>query len=118
MALSWVRLDCGFTQNRKVLELVAERKFQAITVYVAGLGYAGAQELDGFLPSIALPMLHGTKKHASELVSVGLWRETAGGWEINGWGDYQPSRQTSEDRSNNARKAAQIRWAKEKGEAE
>jgi hypothetical protein len=63
-------------------------------------------------------MLHGTKKHAAELVTVGLWQAVAGGWEINGWSDYQPSRQTSEDRSANARKAAQIRWSKEKGETE
>lgn len=114
MALSWVRLDCGFTQNRKVLELVAERKFQAITVYVAGLGYAGAQETSGIVPKAALTLLHGTAKQARELTEVGLWIPCAEGWQIKNWDEYQPTRLTGEERSTRARDAANARWGKER----
>lgn len=110
MALSWVRLDCGFTQNRKVLELVSGRKFQAVTVYIGGLGYAGAQETDGLVPKGALPLLHGTVKQARELTEVGLWVPCLEGWLIKNWDEYQPSRQTSAERSERARNAANKRW--------
>jgi hypothetical protein len=112
MALPWVRLDTAFPTNPKVLQLAEDKKWQAITVYVAGLAYSGAQGTDGFLPSTCLPFLHGTRRTASDLVSVGLWKGCPGGWDINGWIEFQPTSNEHEERRRKAKVAAEIRWAK------
>lgn len=112
MALPWVRLDTGFAHNPKVLELVAEKKWQAIAVYIAGLGYSGQHGTDGFLPKSALPLLHGTARTATDLVHARLWVGCPGGWDINGWSEFQPSSEEHEDRKRKAKAAAEIRWAK------
>jgi hypothetical protein len=116
MALPWVRLDTQWAHNPKFLTLAEDKKWRAIVGYMAGLGYAGAHGTDGFLPAVGLPMLHGTKREATELVEVGLWVPAPGGWDINGWGEFQPSNFDTEQRSKKAREAAQIRWARQRGE--
>lgn len=120
MALPWVRLDTAFPLNPKVLMLVEDKKWQSITVYIAGLAYSGAQGTGGFLPASCLPFLHGTKRNATDLVHTGLWLGRPGGWDINGWAEFQPSSEEHEDRKRKAKAAAEIRWAKarEKGAAE
>jgi hypothetical protein len=67
---------------------------------------------DGFLPASALPFLHGTKRNATDLASVGLWIPSSGGWDINGWHEFQPSSDENEARRRKAKDAAQARWAK------
>lgn len=113
MGLPWVRLDTQWPHNPKFLMLAEDRKWRAICVYMAGLGYAGVHGTAGFLPAVALSMLHGTKKESAELVEVGLWNPAPGGWDINGWVEFQPSLQDAATRSDRARKAAQKRWADE-----
>lgn len=113
MGLPWVRLDTQWPHNPKFLMLVEDKKWRAIAVYMAGLGYSGAHGTDGFLPVVALPMLHGTKREAEHLVEVRLWLPAqGGGWQINGWAEFQPSTEENEERSRKAREAAQIRWAR------
>ena len=114
MALPWVRLDTGFPMNPKVLALVEDKKWQSICVYIAGLAYSGQQGTDGFLPSSSLVFMHGTKKHADDLVNVGLWVPHQGGYDINDWKEYQLSSEEHEDRRSRARAAAEIRWNKTK----
>lgn len=113
MGLPWVRLDTQWSSNPKFLMLIEDKKWRAISVYMAGLGYAGVHGTAGFLPSVALPMLHGTRKEAADLVDVGLWNPAQGGWDINGWLEFQPSLQDAQSRSDRARHAAQKRWADE-----
>lgn len=110
MALPWVRLDTSFPQNPKVLMLTEDKKWQSITVYIAGLAYSGAQGTDGFLPSSCLSFLHGTKRNATDLCTVGLWMARRGGWDINGWTEFQPSSDEHQERSKRARLAAEERW--------
>lgn len=110
MGLPWVRLDTGFAQNPKILHLIEDKKWQAVVVYVASLGYSGQHGTDGFIPNSAIPFLHGTKKHANDLVNVSLWVGRPGGFDINGWNDFQPSDEEIKRRSDRARKAAEIRW--------
>lgn len=112
MALPWVRLDTGFPMNPKILMLVEDKKWQSIAVYIGGLAYSGQQGTDGFLPISALPFLHGTKRNATDLVAVGLWKGCPGGWDINGWAEFQPSSDEHEQRKAKAKAAAEIRWAK------
>jgi hypothetical protein len=116
MALPWVRLDTQWPHNPKFLTLVEDKKWRAIAVYMAGLGYSGAHGTKGFLPSLSLPHLHGTRREAAELTEIGLWVPQQGGWDINGWAEFQPETDDSEARRKKAIKAAQIRWAK-KGDA-
>lgn len=110
MGLPWVRLDTQFASNPKILYLVADKKFKSAFVWVASLGYAGAHGTDGFIPAAALPFLHATKADAKALAEVGLWLETIGGWEINGWADFQQSNEESQLRKKRAKDAAMARW--------
>lgn len=112
MALPWVRLETNWHHNLKFLMLVEDKKWRAITVYLAGLAWAGGQGQDGYIPKAVLPIVHATTKEAQQLVEVALWIPTQGGWEINDWAEYQPTSMTQEERSNRARLAAQARWAK------
>lgn len=110
MALPWVRLDTAFPRNHKVLALIADKKWQAVTCYISGLAYAGEQGSDGFLPSPCLPFIHGTSRIADSLVEVGLWQGVPGGWLINGWLEFQASSEEHAARSRKARAAAELRW--------
>jgi hypothetical protein len=111
MALPWVRMDSQWPHNPKFLMLVERKKFKAITVYWGAVAWSGAQGLNGYLPSHALPMIHGTKREADDLMEVGLWDMAQAGWDIHDWADYQPSNEEHAKRSERARIAAQKRWA-------
>lgn len=110
MGLPWVRIDTQFASNPKILYLVEDKKFRAAFVWVASLGYSGAQGTDGFLPTACLPFLHASRSDAKALVDVGLWVETIGGWEINGWADFQPTSDEMAERKKRAKAAAMTRW--------
>jgi hypothetical protein len=110
VALPWIRLDTQFATNPKVLLLVEQKAHRALFVYVCGLGYAGAHGTDGYIPRGALPFLHGSKRDADQLVSVGLWRKNPVGYEINDWQTYQGIDPEATARSQKAKAAAMIRW--------
>jgi hypothetical protein len=110
MALPWVRMDTQWPHNPKFLMLVEDGRWRAISVYWAALGWTGAQGLDGFVPYYALPQVHATRKVAGELVEVSLWHPCEGGWEINGYIEFQPSSEEHALRSKRARDAAMVRW--------
>ncbi len=110
MSLPWVRLDTAFPMNPKILGLVEDRAWQSVVAYVSGLSYSGGQGTDGFLPSSCLPFVHGTRKAADQLASAGLWVPTPGGWNINGWREFQPSTEEHETRRKKAQAAAEYRW--------
>jgi hypothetical protein len=105
-----VRLDTAWPQNPKFLMLAEDKKWHAISVYMAALAYCGGQGTDGFIPYYAISVLHGTKREASELVTVALWHPCDGGWQINDWADYQRTTEENERRSKKARDAALVRW--------
>lgn len=116
MALPWVRLDTAFPRNPKVLALAEDKKWQAVACYVSSLAYAGEQGTDGFLPKSCLPFIHGTSRIAEALVEVALWQGVPGGWQINGWLEFQASSEEHAARSARARAAAEQRWhPKKKG---
>lgn len=112
MALPWVRLETALPTNPKILALVEDRAYQAITAYVCSLSYSGHQGTAGFIPRAALPFIHARKSDAAKLVEVGLWVEGAGGWDINGWVDFQPTSEEIIRRKERAKKAAAARWSK------
>jgi hypothetical protein len=110
VSLNWVRLDTSIPANFKVLQLVGDKDFRAISVYIFGLAYAGAQGTNGFIPKAALPFLHATPKDATTLVSVALWHKESGGWQINDWAEYQPSSDDAERRAQRAKWMNCRRW--------
>ena len=114
MPLPWVRLDTTFPTNPKVLSLVSDRKWRALSVYVCSLSYSGAHGTDGFIPTTALPFVHATPRDAADLVQVGLWHKDKIGWVINDWGDYQQTQAEATDALNakrvGAKKGNCIRW--------
>lgn len=112
--LSWVRVDSALASNHKVLALLAERGGDhALCVYIFALGHAARQGLDGFIPEIALGLIHGKKRDSDLLVGVGMWRTVKGGFEVPDWAEYQPSGEQTRARSDKARHAAETRWAKQ-----
>jgi hypothetical protein len=110
MSLPWIRLDTTLGDHPKMLALVDGKHHRAALAYIFGLTYCGRHELDGFIPANALPFLHATKADAKALVDVGLWEGTTGGYQINGWSDFQVSNEESKQRREKAKKAAMKRW--------
>lgn len=106
----WVRLDTSFPYNPKILALAASRRHRAIAVYCCALAYAGHQGTDGWIPTDALPLLHGRPKDAAWLTEVSLFVVRPGGWQIHDWDDYQPSSEHVRARTSRAQAAAMARW--------
>lgn len=117
MGLPWVRLDTQLPSNPKVLELVARKQQPAAFSYVCSLAYAGMHGTDGFIPITALPFVHATRAIANHLVAAGLWIAVPGGWDINGWDEFQISDEAARKRRERAQKGgiAKARKAAEKG---
>lgn len=104
MGLPWVRLDTQMPSNPKVLELVSRKQQAAAFAYVCSLAYAGMHGTDGYIPENALPFIHATKAVAAQLVAVGLWIPAPGGWDINGWDEFQVSDEAARKRRERAQK--------------
>lgn len=113
--LAWVRLDTAMPRNQKILSLLGMKDgHRAAFVYVCALSYAGEQGTDGFIPSPALPMIHGRQADAERLVDVGLLVPCPGGWAIHDWADYQQTNAETERRTARMRAMAEARWGKRK----
>lgn len=112
MGLPWVRLDTQFAANPKILELIAAGKWRAAFVYPASLAYSGAHGSAGYIQDTAFPFIHATKREAEALVEVGLWTPVPGGWDINGYDEFQAVDEAAQKRRDRAQKAAAARWAK------
>lgn len=88
--MAWVKVDDGFPDHPKVLVLT----LAAQGLWLAGLCYANRHRTDGQLPSAFLRRVgdEAAWAAAEELVAVGLWHETATGWEIHDYADYQSTK--------------------------
>jgi len=117
MGLPWVRLDTQFPSNPKVLELVAKKQQPAAFAYLCSLAYAGQHGTDGYIPAYALPFIHATNQIAKQLVDVGLWHPAPGGWDINGWDEFQVSDEAARKRRERAQKGGIARAQKAAREA-
>jgi len=110
MGLPWVRLDTQFPSNPKILALTADKHHKAAFVYLCSLAYSGSHQTDGYLPANCLPFIHATMADANKLVEVGFWIPAPGGWDINGWHEFQVSSEENLKRREKAQKAAAARW--------
>lgn len=117
--LPWIRFDTSLPDNPKILELVELKDGRsAAFVYCCSLAYAGKHGTDGFIPKWALSRINGRPADAAKLLTVRLWHEVDGGWEINGWADRQESNDETQARKARAQKAAAARWDKERARRE
>jgi Na+/glutamate symporter len=108
--LPWIRLDTGFPSNAKILGLIADRKRHAAFGYVCALAWSGGQGTDGFIPEVALPLMHLNPESALSLCTAGLFQPVLGGYQINDWSEYQQSTTETAARSTKAQAAARSRW--------
>jgi hypothetical protein len=108
--LQWIRIDTSMFENPKFLYLVEDRQYKSVVIHIAAMCYSGRHGLDGYIPKSALRIIGSTVSDATKLVTNGLWNPAPGGWQINGWAEYQPSNEEIKKRSDNARKAASSRW--------
>lgn len=108
--LQWIRLDTTFFDNGKIASLVDESRHRTVVAHLSGMCHVGKIGTDGFLPENALRRFAATKRDANECVAAGLWIPSPGGYEINGWADFQVANLEAKARSEKARAAAQARW--------
>jgi hypothetical protein len=99
MALPWVRLDSNIAGHDKILALLGDpsvKRWQAAASYVFALGWSGGQGTDGYIPTAALPHVHGTAATAKLLLAYGLWDSAIGGWQIHNYAHRQQMAATAE----------------------
>lgn len=86
--MSWVRVDDRFWCHPKVIRAGVE----AIGLWLLACCWASTQETDGRLPADVLESIPGYRKPlANRLVSVGLWDEIEGGFQIHDYLEFNPS---------------------------
>ena len=116
MALPWVRLDTGMPRNHKILSLLDQKDgFRAAFTYTCALAFSGEQGTGGFIPRSALPFIHARPAEINKLVEARLLdpHDQGGGWDIHDWAEFQPTTEEHAKRSQRAKDAAAIRWAKQ-----
>jgi hypothetical protein len=99
--VSWARLDDRFHGNPKVMRAWRSAP-AAVGLYVMGITYCAQHETDGFIDEgfvmLLAPQPREQQKLTAALVQCGLWHEVAGGWTVNGYLDFNPSRQDLEEK--------------------
>lgn len=110
--MAWFRIDDHLYSHPKWLGLSKGAR----ALWVTSGSWCAGQLLDGNVPKSVLPMLGGTPREAAELVSAGLWRESANGWRFHDWQAYQPTRKAVMEKR--AKDAERIRAWREKKDAE
>ena len=113
--LKWIRLETTMFENPKLLYLQEDKQYRAIVAYLQGMCYSGRHGLAGFVPKAALRVIGAMASDAQRLVTEGLWSPAPGGWEINGWAEYQLANEEATKRSEKAKRAAAARWARRNG---
>lgn len=113
MGLPWIRLDTTMADNPKVLGLLTERDgHRAAFVWTCCMAYSGKHGTAGFIAREAMPFVHGRAADMRLLVSHGFLKESAGGWDVNGWAEFQLTDEDMEKRREKGRQMAAARWSK------
>lgn len=108
MAGWWFRLDEGFVEHKKVMDL-SDRAFR---LHVAGLCYATRNLTDGILSARAVKVVcaltAATRRHVVELRDGGLWLVRDDGYEIKDYLAYNPDAKTVKEIREARREAGRI----------
>lgn len=129
--MPWVRLEDAFAEHPKVVSLTYRGRW----LYIAALCYSNRRLTDGFIPLAILASLCPHERNdpqdedpyhlADQLVDVGLWETSEGGFRIHDFHDYQPSKREvmmararlKAARAKSGRRGAKHRW-KDDGKAD
>ena len=94
--MSWVRLDDGAPGHRKIVGL----SDAAFRLWIVGLTYCNQQANDGRFSAASARIMTGYlaspelgRGAIAELCAAGLWAETADGYEVHDYLEYQPSQE-------------------------
>src|SRR3990167_8785891 len=81
--MAWIKVEASVRTHEKFLAAGPA----ACWLWLCGLAYCQEGLTDGFIPFAALPHLGVKAPNALKvkLVSVGLWHEVPGGWQIHGY---------------------------------
>ena len=109
---TWFRLDADLFENPKIMRAGRE----ATLLWIHSIAYSARHLTDGWIPE-PLPKRWGyTRKHTESLEQQVLWIPLEitddGGWLINDYTKYQPTRAEWEAKSESGRAAALARWAR------
>lgn len=103
--MPWFKVDDSFHSHPKVLAAPPA----ALGLWVVAGSWSGANLSDGFVPDHVLPrLLPDSATLAQQLVAVGLWKRTRGGYRFHDWSEFNPKRDDVEQE----RKAARERMRK------
>src|SRR5688500_3818147 len=111
--LPWIRLDTSMPDNPKVLGLLTEKDgHRAAFVWDCCIAYAGKHGTAGFIPRESVSRVNARAVDMARLEAVGMLTQSAGGWSINGWDEFQLVTPEALARKEKAQKAAAARWSK------
>ena len=89
--MSWVKLDDGFGEHRKVQDL----SDKAFRLHVVALCYCARNLTDGYLTGRAVRVVRAVvdaqPSHVRELCRHGLWVQNGKGCEVHDYLEYNPS---------------------------
>lgn len=92
--MSWFPVDDGFHSHPKQ----TAASLAAVGLWTVAGSWSNHHHTDGFVPDHQVPLLaRGKVELAKELVAVGLWRRSKGGYQFHEWtedGDGSPRNQT------------------------
>lgn len=93
--MTWFKVDDTLAFHRKTVAAGVS----ALGLWVRAGSWCAQTLTDGFVPEHMVPALaDGDAGLAGRLVEAGLWRRVKGGYAFHEWADYQPSRQSIENR--------------------
>lgn len=118
--MAWARLDDGFGDHPKVLELIDTLNEMAgaaaIGLWTLGLSYAHSTmrtaKIPGYIPRSFVHRARVPAAVGDWLYDVGLWEKADGGWIIHDFDDYLPSSELKAKRAEAGRRGAEARWGK------
>jgi len=104
--VSWLKLDDGFADHPKVLEL----SDAAFRLHVRALCWCARQQTDGVLTKRALAALSAKSKFIKELEGADLWHKKGDAHEVHDYLKYNPSKaQREAEREATRRRAERFR---------
>lgn len=80
----------------------------ARSLYFMSLSYVPDFKTDGIIPSVAVPMLDGTKAEVAELLAIGLWEAAGEDYNVHSYLEHNPS----DDELETVREARRLAGAK------
>lgn len=118
--MAWARIDDGFGDHPKVLELIDTLNEMAgaaaIGLWTLGLSYAHSTmrtaKIPGYVPRSFAHRARVPAQVGEWLCDVGLWERAEGGWIIHDFNDYLPSSELKAKRAEAGRRGAEARWGK------